>query len=73
MGWIARRSVWLDCPYFADVFEGRESSARTSLGQPVLDLMFVADPVEDVVEGIFVVRHVGEVDAPFDCLAAAVA
>ena len=32
-------------------------------GQPVFDLMFVADPVEDVVEGVFVVRHVGELDA----------
>ena len=33
------------------------------LGQPVLDVMLVADPVEDVVEGVFVVRHVGELDA----------
>ncbi len=25
MGWIEVKSVWLDCPYFADVFEGREA------------------------------------------------
>ena len=112
MGWIERKSVWLDCPDFADVFEGRESfeglqsssiivgvdevvemrsqlgmavvmvsldrrfldcavhpfdlavgPGMLDLGQPVLDLMFVTDPVEDVVEGIFVVRHIGELDA----------
>jgi hypothetical protein len=33
------------------------------LGQAVLDRMLIADPVEDVVEGVFVVRHVGELDA----------
>ena len=33
------------------------------LGQPVFDLMLVADTVEDVMEGVFVVRHVGELDA----------
>ena len=35
------------------------------LGQPVLDVMLVADPVEDMVDGVFVVRRVGELDAPF--------
>ncbi len=25
MGWIERKSVWLDCPYFADVLEGGEA------------------------------------------------
>ena len=25
MGWIEDKSVWLCCPYFADVFEGREA------------------------------------------------
>ena len=24
-GWIEIKSLWLDCPYFADVFEGREA------------------------------------------------
>ena len=33
------------------------------LGEPVFDVVLVADPVEDVVEGIFMVRHVGELDA----------
>ena len=33
------------------------------LGQPVLDALFVTDLVEDVVEGVFVMRHVGELDA----------
>jgi hypothetical protein len=39
----------------------------------MLDAILVADPIKDVVEGVFVVRHVGELDAPFDCLPAAVA
>ena len=25
MGWIKGKSVWLGCPHFADVFEGREA------------------------------------------------
>ena len=25
MGWIEDKSAWLDCPYFADVFEGCEA------------------------------------------------
>ena len=25
MGWIEGKSVWIDCPHFADVFEGREA------------------------------------------------
>jgi hypothetical protein len=25
MGWIEVKSFWLDCPYFACVFEGREA------------------------------------------------
>lgn len=25
LGWIEVKSVWLDCPYFADVFEEREA------------------------------------------------
>ena len=33
------------------------------LGQSVIDSMLVANSVEDVVEGVFVVRHVGELDA----------
>lgn len=33
------------------------------LRETVLDFMLVADPVEDVVEGIFVVHHIGELDA----------
>ena len=33
------------------------------LGQPMLDPLFLADPVEDVMEGVFVVRHIGELDA----------
>lgn len=32
-------------------------------GEPMLDAMLVADPVEDVVEGVCVVRHIGELDA----------
>ena len=43
------------------------------LGQAVVDAVLVADPIEDVVEGIFVPRVIGELDAPFDCLPAAVA
>jgi hypothetical protein len=41
------------------------ASARTGLGKPMFDVMLVTDPVEDVVEGVFVMRHVGELDAPF--------
>lgn len=33
------------------------------LGQPVLDVIFVADPVEDMVKGVFVPLLVGELDA----------
>src|SRR3546814_5241451 len=33
------------------------------LGQAMLDAMLVADPVEDMVEGVFVMRHIGELDA----------
>lgn len=29
----------------------------------MLDAVLVAEPVEDVVEGVFVMRHVGELDA----------
>jgi hypothetical protein len=36
MGWIEVKSVWLDCPYFADVFEGRE--AHESLQPPPIIL-----------------------------------
>jgi hypothetical protein len=25
MGWVEGKSVWLDCPYFAEVFEGFEA------------------------------------------------
>jgi len=32
------------------------------LGESVLNVVFVANPVEDVLEGVFVVRHVGELD-----------
>ena len=38
-------------------------SGVLDLGKAVLDVVFVADPVEDAVEGVFVVRHVGELDA----------
>ena len=51
----------LDCPVHPlDLAVG---PGMLDLGQPMLDLMLVADPVEDVVEGVFVVRHVGELDA----------
>ena len=33
------------------------------LGQAVLDVGFAANPIEDVVEGVFLVRHIGEPDA----------
>ncbi|EQB08109.1 hypothetical protein L288_08780 [Sphingobium quisquiliarum P25] len=33
------------------------------LGQPVFDLMLVADPAENIVEGASVVRHAGELAA----------
>lgn len=33
------------------------------LGQPVLDTVFVADTIEDVVEGVFVAGAIGELDA----------
>ena len=39
----------------------------------MLDPVFVADAIEDVVEGISVVGVIGELDTPFDCLPAAVA
>lgn len=32
-------------------------------GETVLDLMFVADPVKDMVEGVFVAGLIGELDA----------
>ena len=32
-------------------------------GEPVLDAVLVADPIEDVVEGVFVTDMVGELDA----------
>ncbi len=32
-------------------------------GEPVFDVVLIADPVEDMVEGVLVVRHVGELDA----------
>ena len=43
------------------------------LGQTMLDPVLVADAIEDVMECVFVPRLVGELDAPFDCLPAAVA
>ena len=33
------------------------------LGKPALNALLIADPIEDMVEGIFVVRHIGELDA----------
>ena len=33
------------------------------LGQPVFDLMLVADPIKDVVERVFVLRYIDELDA----------
>lgn len=32
-------------------------------GQAMLDAMSVAEPIEDMGEGVFVVRHIGELDA----------
>lgn len=32
------------------------------LGEPMFDIILVTDPVEDMVEGVFVVRHIGELD-----------
>lgn len=34
-----------------------------NLGEPVFDVVLIADPVEDMVEGVLVVRQVGEPDA----------
>jgi hypothetical protein len=34
------------------------------LGQAMLDVVLIADPVEDVVEGVFVSCLIGELDAP---------
>lgn len=31
--------------------------------EPVLDLVFVADPVEDMMESVFMARLIGELDA----------
>ncbi len=57
---VALDGGFLDCPVHP--LDLAVSPGMLDLGQPVLDLMFVADPVEDMMEGVFVVRHIGELD-----------
>lgn len=58
---IAFDRCLLDCPVHPlDLAIG---PGMLDLGESVLNVVLVADPVEDMVEGVFVVRHVGELDA----------
>ena len=52
--WMDGNVAGFRAPLLVEQFKG---------GQPMLNGMLVADPIEDVVEGVFVVRHVGELDA----------
>ena len=46
-----------------DCFLGLEAPRVFDFGQPVFDLMLVADPIKDVLEGVNVPVVVGELDA----------